>query len=88
MTANAPRTGGTTVTLVGSNFGLAEQPLLYDRERCACATWASDTAVACEMRRGADIGAAAITVEALVGTVDALLFTFDAPVTTQIRYGP
>jgi len=81
---NGAVSGGTSVTILGSNFGMEDfsPSIMIGESMCATSVWTANTAVTCQLTAGSGTGASAsVTTTSLVGTLVSA-FSYDAPVIT------
>lgn len=91
--ANSPTTGGTTMSLMGSNFGQAyasSPTTTLGFTTCATNVWVSDTSILCETPIGEGGSKSSrqnyvqVTISAVVGT-QLKMFSFDAPTISDVQ---
>jgi hypothetical protein len=91
---NGPITGGTSVTLTGSNFGLTDltPTALIGSTQCATSVWTSSTVVKCATSFSGGYGVKKSGMVELAGLSGTILdsFTYDAPTIsiTELTNGP
>jgi hypothetical protein len=89
MSTNLALSGGSTVTIAGTGFGLPSSAIAAQLGADACQTqWVASTSIACRLGpvslatvRG--LRETALTVNSRVGTLTTRLYSFDAPIATR-----
>ena len=89
MSTNLALSGGSTITIAGTGFGLPSSAIAAQLDANACQKqWVASTSIACRLgpvslATARDLRETALTVNSRVGTATARLYSFDAPLATR-----